>query len=231
MIDARRIAALALAPLIMAGTLAVAAPAAQAAEFAPQGGKWAADGSPGPTYGIGMPMSKATGIAIGQYQRVLRVPITYKYDAATQAAVLRHQQSRNWIRDTGNIDFPTSRSLFAPFIEREARSAGMSPRALCGHLWVESRIDPGAVGPGGIDFGIAQIVPRYRPGNSGWDAIGSIRRMARDDAAAIKKYGAWGQVAWWKPAEARAAAAGRPSAKAAAYRNNIAKAPCGGFAV
>ncbi len=229
MISFKRIAALAVAPLVMMGTFAVAVPHASAATYAPQGGRWQADGT-GPTYHKGMPMTAATAIGIGQYQRVLGVPATKKYDEATRVAVLRHQQARGWLRDTGKIDFPTSRSLWAPIIEREARTAGISPKKLCGHLWAESRIDPGAVGPGGIDFGIAQIVPRYRPGYSGWDAVASIRKMARDDAAGIKRYGSWGQVAWWSPPSARIAAAGHASPESWAYVKRIAAAPCGGFA-
>jgi hypothetical protein len=213
---------------LLAALSAVALAVPAEAAYAPQGGRWQADGS-GPTYRLGMKTTRPTGHAIGQYQRLLRVPITYRYDRRTAHAVLHHQQRYRSLRNTGRIDFPTSRSLFAPIIRREAQRAGTSARALCGHLWAESRLDPGAVGPGGIDYGIGQIVPRYRPGTKAWDAQASIARMAQDDAAGMRRYGAWGQVAWWSPRQARAAAAGRPSRDAVAYRQRIAAAPCSGF--
>lgn len=196
--------------------------------YAPQGGRWEANGT-GPTYHEGMRATRPTARAIAEYQSVLGVPQTRRFDRPTRDAVLRHQRARRWLRNTGRIDAPTSRSLLAPIIVNAARRHGVSARLLCGHLWAESRLDPGAVGPGGIDFGIGQIVPRYRPGTDPWNVRAAIDRMARDDASAMRRYDTWGQVAWWSPQEARVAAAGHASREAWAYRKRIAAAPCGGF--
>lgn len=218
----KRTASILAAALAFTLTPALASPASAA--YAPQGGRWQADGS-GPTYHQGMRTTRPTQHALGQYQRALGVPITYRPDRATFQAVLAHQKARRWLRNTGRIDMPTSRSILAPVIEQEARRAGVSARLLCGHLWAESRLDPGAVGPGGIDLGVAQVVPRYNPGVNPWDIRAAIRNMAKRDATAIRRYGnVVGPVFYWNGDHARA---WTPEAKA--YRERIGAAPCQGF--
>lgn len=219
----------ALLALSLAATAVVATAAPASAHSAPppaaQGGTWSADGS-GPAYcakrnGVNM-RTRASQHGLGEYQRLLGVPITRRCDRATTHAVWHVQRDRAWLRDTGVIDAPTARAILWPTIAGQARRHGVSAGLLCGHLWAESRWDAGAVGPGGIDLGVAQVVPRYNPGVNAWSVTASIANMARRDAAAIRRYGPTrGPVFYWNGSHARAW-----TPQAVAYRARIAAAPC-----
>ena len=199
--------------LALTGTLlfGAAAPAQATHEFKPQGGTWSKDASK-PTrgagvtrYEYGMRASTApTRVAIGTFQSLLGIPSTGRFDWRTRHHVVLFQRQYPSLPDTGAIDYRTARQLLLPLIASEARRAGIPVGLLCGHVYAESRLDPGAVGRDGHDHGIGQIVKRYGDGTDPWDVKDALRYMANRDAAAIKQYGAfWGPAHYWRPAEAR----------------------------
>ncbi len=124
----------------------------------------------------------------------LQAQITGLYEQDTARAV-RAFQSRRGMPVTGRIDYPTARALLERTIKREAAAVGISPDLLCGHLDLESRLDPKVVGPSGDDLGLGQILMgRWNPGIGVAEAMDedfAIRYMARRDAAAYRHFGDW----------------------------------------
>lgn len=154
----------------------------------------------------------------------LRTPVTGIYDRRTAAGVAKFQRTRRHLQASGQVDYPTARALLAPTIRREAKRVGMPADLLCGHLDLESLLDPQAVNANGRDLGLAQInIGRWNPGvvvAQAFDEDYAIRYMATRDAAAYRRYGDWRIAIYhynW-PADARLwKSTGRPSARGAAY--------------
>ncbi len=225
----------------------------------PQGGRWKRDGSPSihdyydkiGSYNQGSAEDRRRGstrhYAIRAWQRLLNehrisVGVDGVYGPATARAVARFQRQYNTrvprayrLRVNGRVNYPTARALLAPTIRREARRFGMSADLLCGHLNAESVLDGRAIGPGGTDYGFAQLSRRYHQHQytlaQAFNEDVAIAYMARRDAAARKTYGSYriGVVSYWSPLEAkRWKESGRPSAKAKAYSDR-AFAGCDGY--
>lgn len=157
----------------------------------------------------------------------LPVQIDGVYHEDTERAV-RAFQSRRGMPVTGRIDYPTARALLERTIKREAAAAGISPDLLCGHLDLESRLDPATVGPTGDDLGLGQILMgRWNPGISVADALDedfAIRYMARRDAAAYRQFGDWriAVFSYYHPAGAEAwKRTGRPAPRGRWYSETV----------
>ncbi|MDP9459523.1 MAG: peptidoglycan-binding protein [Actinomycetota bacterium] len=124
----------------------------------------------------------------------LPVAVDGMYRRETAEAVKTFQVARG-MRPTGSIDYPTARALLERTIKREAARVGMSADLLCGHLDLESRLNPAAVNPNGADVGLGQINlgrwnPDVSPGQA-FDKDFAIRYMAERDVAAYRQFGDW----------------------------------------
>ena len=202
---ARPTQALALAALTV-GTLlagAVAPAPASAAVFPAERARWERDEAErATTYRVTTPRQgrgapERAAVRIWQEllnEHGLRAQITGTYDSDTERAVTAFQ-ARRGLPVTGQIDYPTARALLERTIKREASAVGMSPDLLCGHLNLESGLDPAAVGPSGDDLGLGQILMgRWNPGIDVEDALDedfAIRYMAQRDMNAYRAFGRW----------------------------------------
>jgi hypothetical protein len=190
----------------------------QAGTFTPQGAQWRRD--PAVTTGIYTVTEPRLGseggpaaYAVGVWQELLAergvaVPRTGIYDDATAAAVAMFQRARG-LPSTGAVNFVTARALLGTTIRREAQRAGVPVGVLCGHLAAESLLDPRAVGPNGVDLGIAQISVPWNAGltaDQAFDEDYAIGYIADRDAAAFRRYGDWriAVAAYNSPARASA---------------------------
>ena len=124
----------------------------------------------------------------------LQAQVNGVYEEDTERAV-RAFQARRGMPVTGRINYPTARALLERTIKREAAAVGMPPDLLCGHLDLESRLDPAVVGPTGDDLGLGQILMgRWNPGIGVGEALDedfAIGYMARRDMAAYRQFGDW----------------------------------------
>ncbi len=234
----RRVFAAALAGTgLLCGLLAAPTPAA-AHEFPPKQAKWDRSGTDVTrTYRVVSPrLGRRAGTpehhAVRIWQELLnehglQAQINGVYGEDTERAV-RAFQSRRGMPASGRIDYSTARALLERTIRREAAAVGMSPDLLCGHLDLESRLDPAAVGPIGDDLGLGQIlIGRWNPGVSIQEALDedfAIQYMARRDMSAYQGFGDWrialfdynypvGAHAWKRT--------GRPSSRGRSYSNRV----------
>ena len=163
----------------------------------------------------------------------IRTGVDGAYGAQTARSVAAFQARRR-LPATGTIDYPTARALLAATIKREARRVGMSADLLCGHLDLESGLDPRAVNPNGRDIGVAQInIGRWNPGVSvpeAFDEDFAIGYMARRDAGAYRSYRDWRIAVYdynWPVDAQRWKRTGTPSARGKAYSDRVFRG-CGG---
>ncbi len=157
----------------------------------------------------------------------LRAEINGLYTEDTERAV-KAFQGRRGIAMTGRIDYPTARALLEPTIRREADAVGMSADLLCGHLDLESRLDPAAVGPTGDDLGLGQILlGHWNPGIDVQETLDedfAIRYMAQRDIAAYRAFGQWPIAVFDYNSPTRAHAwkrTGKPSARGRSYSEKV----------
>lgn len=145
-----------------------------------------------------------------------------------QARYNSRVSAENRIPVDGRIGYVTSRALLAPTIKRMAAKHGMPAKFLCGHLAWESGLDGRSVGPGGTDFGLAQMSRRYHQKRytvgEAFDKDLAIDYMARRDKAARRTFGSYriAVVSYWSPREAwNWKRTGKPSDAAKRYSDGI----------
>lgn len=155
----------------------------------------------------------------------VQVDGVYRQETAEAVKVF---QARRGLPPSGHIDYPTARALLEFTIKREAARVGMSADLLCGHLDLESRLNPAAVNPNGHDVGLGQInLGRWNPDVSpdeAFDKDFAIRYMAERNATAYRRFRDWRIALYdynWPVDALRWKRSGRPTVGGKSYSDRV----------